>query len=160
MGWLAASLAFIGVLYFAVHYTGFRKAVFGITAFLFVAIIVGLVITHVTDLRDQQERRIAKTLIDPKELYFSNTKLRLDMFPKVSGTVLNGSQHVLKEFTIRVVVTDCANVFDQFDPPHPAEPSVRENALSATPSEMVQRDWRCPCQLLLHKRAKRAEAIV
>jgi hypothetical protein len=114
MGWLAASIAFVGTTYFAIHYAGFRKLLLwtGVTAVCLASA------TALYIFADQQKRdaEYAKQieqkskLIAATDLELSDVKISVPTYGRdasVTGTVINKSQYILENFEIQFTILDC-----------------------------------------------------
>ncbi|CAJ0876548.1 hypothetical protein AMST5_02796 [freshwater sediment metagenome] len=111
MEWLALSLAFVAIIFFTVHYPGFRRGIAGLAAVLIVLTIVVVAATSfyswVQEFRTEARRQAASNLIRPEQIGLSDPKLTLGTSPNLSATILNKSKYDLAELEIRILLSDC-----------------------------------------------------
>jgi hypothetical protein len=104
MVWLFLSVLLVVVVYLAIQFPAFRKAIGVCLAVLFIAVVVGAGWLYY--MKIEGDKRVH--LIHPDELVFTDTVLvQTYRSWKVKGKVTNRSSHELSNFTLTIKVQDC-----------------------------------------------------
>jgi hypothetical protein len=112
MAWIFVSVLLITVVYLAVQFPAFRKAI-GICLVLLCIAVAGLFYNgHIEDQkrqqRDQQREELSLRLIRPDDIEITNTVLGQSYGGwRIQGNVTNRSTHELEGFILKIVVQDC-----------------------------------------------------
>jgi hypothetical protein len=103
MIWLFISVVLIAVLYLAVQFPAFRKAIWICFAVLFILVVVGLGWLYYVKIEDDKRAGLSRRLIRLDEIVFTNTVLgqSIGNLWRVKGNVTNRSSHELSGFTLR-----------------------------------------------------------
>lgn len=109
MVWLFISVVLIAVLYLAVQFPAFRKAIWICLALLFIVVAAGVGWLYYLKIEDDKRAELSRRLIRPDEIVFTNTVLdqSIGNLWRVKGKVTNRSSHELSGFTLKIVVRDC-----------------------------------------------------
>jgi hypothetical protein len=110
MAWLAAAIFGVAVIYFAIHYPGFRKVVLWCVAIAVALGVAGGAYFYWDSLQQAKRTAYAKTLIHQDEVDFYDMKMSGDIARSVRGMVRNRSAYTLRSFRLGVVVQDCPDV--------------------------------------------------
>ncbi len=151
MEWLAFSIACVATIYFAIHYRGFRRGLMFVAGGV-VALSAAWAIYFWHDNRQTEARRqIASKLIRLDQIEILDAKLALGSSPKVSGTIVNRSDHELSELAIKVWVSDCPpykkDEWSEFKyVSQPPEPHGNANAPAKSDGEWWKSDPLAPTQ--------------
>lgn len=120
MEWLALSIAFLGTIYFAIHYRGFRRGLLYVVGGLAGLGVIGGLVAWYNNHQSEERRRVASTLIEHGQIEIADAKLSLGITSELSAVVTNRSGHDLAELSLKVIVTDCPrNLFADLIPPQP-----------------------------------------
>jgi hypothetical protein len=108
MVWLAAIIAIIAFVFFAIAYPGFRKFLLG----SFVALIatgVGIYLYSENESRQREKRELlARSLIKNSEVEFQNLVMSSDFGTyKIKGLVKNNSRYQIETINLTVAVSNC-----------------------------------------------------
>jgi hypothetical protein len=108
MAWLAAIIAIIAIIFFAIAHPGFRRFLLG----LFVAIIaacVGLYLYVQNETRQQEKRQeLARSLIKNSEVEFQNLVMSNNYGSwRIKGLVKNNSRYQIEKIKLTVAVSNC-----------------------------------------------------
>jgi hypothetical protein len=97
MVWLFISVVLIAVLYLAVQFPAFRKAIWICLALLFIVVAAGVGWLYYLKIEDDKRAELSRRLIRPDEIVFTNTVLgqSIGNLWKVKGNVTNRSSHEL-----------------------------------------------------------------
>lgn len=108
MGWLAAAIFGVAVLYFAIHHPGFRKVVLITLAVIVAAAVAGGGYLYLDSQQQAKRSAYAKTLIKQGDVDFFGLTLGSSYGShSVKGTVRNRSPYPLKSFRMKITVQDC-----------------------------------------------------
>ena len=109
MVWLFLSVVLIVVVYLAVQFPAFRKAIWVCLAGLFVLVAVGVGWLYYVKIQEDKRAELSRRLINPDEIVFTDTVLgeSIGGLWRVKGNVTNRSSHELSGFTLKIVVRDC-----------------------------------------------------
>jgi hypothetical protein len=108
MVWLFISVVLIVVVYLAVQFPAFRKAILVCLALLFIAVAAGAGWLYYGKIEDDKREELSRRLIRPDEIGFTHTVLGQTYGSwKVKGNVTNHSSHELSGFTLKIIVQDC-----------------------------------------------------
>jgi hypothetical protein len=107
MAWLAAAIFGVAVIYFAIHYPGFRKVFLWCLAAVVALGIAGGGYLYWDNLQQAKRSAYAKTLIHLNEVDFYDLTMSGDIARSVKGMVRNRSSYTLRSFRLGVVVEDC-----------------------------------------------------
>ncbi|TMJ94465.1 MAG: hypothetical protein E6G74_22965 [Alphaproteobacteria bacterium] len=109
MVWLFLSVVLIVVVYLAVQFPAFRKAIWVCLAGLFVLVAVGVGWLYYVKIQEDKRAELSRRLINPDEIVFTDTVLGQSIggLWRVKGNVTNRSSHELSGFTLKIVVRDC-----------------------------------------------------
>jgi hypothetical protein len=75
MVWLFISVVLIAVLYLAVQFPAFRKAIWICLALLFIVVAAGIGWQYYLKIEDDKRAELSRRLIRPDEIVFTNTVL-------------------------------------------------------------------------------------
>jgi hypothetical protein len=75
MVWLFISVVLIAVLYLAVQFPAFRKAIWICLALLFIVVAAGVGWLYYLKIEDDKRAELSRRLIRPDEIVFTNTVL-------------------------------------------------------------------------------------
>ncbi len=111
MGWVAAVLAFVAVVYFSITYSMFRRAVLFLLALLVVASVLGGIAAYIYQKYEEDRRARAASLIQKSDLGFSQftmeTPTNSSALLDVVGVVKNNSAYTVDSLTITITIRDC-----------------------------------------------------
>lgn len=108
MVWLFISVVMIIVVYLAVQFPAFRKAILVCLALLFIAVAAGAGWLYYEKIENDKRKELSRRLIRPDEIVFTDTVLAQTYGSwKVKGNVTNRSSHELSGFTLKIIVRDC-----------------------------------------------------
>ncbi|AWC22461.1 hypothetical protein CO731_01925 [Aminobacter sp. MSH1] len=109
MAWVAAAMFGVAVIYFAIHYPGFRKVVLWCLAGIVALGAVGGAYAYWDSVRQAKRTAYAKTLINERDVDFYDLTMGSNGLGghTVKGTVRNRSSHILGSFKLRIIVQDC-----------------------------------------------------
>jgi len=108
MVWLFLSAVLIAVVYLAVQFPAFRKAIWICLALLFIVVAAGVGWFFYAKIEDDKRAELSRRLIRPDEIVFTDTVLVQTYGSwKVKGNVTNRSSHELSGFTLKIIVQDC-----------------------------------------------------
>ena len=120
MEWVALSITFLGLIYFGIHYRGFRRGLLYVTLGLVALGAVGGLVAWYNNYRTEERRRAASTLIDSRQIEIIDAKLALGVVPSLTGVVANKGLFPLRELSLKVTVSDCPpNLFSDLIPKPP-----------------------------------------
>ncbi len=127
MGYLALSVALLGTIYFAIHYSRFRRGLLYVLGAAIALGVVAGVVTWYNEVQRDKRRLYASTLIKTNQIEISGAKLSIGLGSKLTGVVTNRSRYDLADLVLKVTVTDCPRisvpdlppgfVLDKNDPP-------------------------------------------
>jgi hypothetical protein len=112
MAWLAAVIAIIVIVFFAIAHPGFRRFLFG----LFVAIIaacIGIYFYFDNESRQREKRELlARSLIGNSEVEFQNLVMSNSYGStwKIKGLVKNNSRYQIEKIKMTVAVSNCEGI--------------------------------------------------
>ena len=105
MVWLFISVVMIIVVYLAVQFPAFRKAILVYLALLFIAVAAGAGWLYYEKIENDKRKELSRRLIRPDEIVFTDTVLAQTYWSwKVKGNVTNRSSHELSGFTLKIIV--------------------------------------------------------
>jgi hypothetical protein len=108
MIWLFASVVLIVVVYLAVQFPAFRKAIWVCLALIFIVGAAGAGWLYYAKIEDDKRAELSRRLISPDEIVFTDTVLGQTYGSwKVKGNVTNHSSHELSGFTLKIILQDC-----------------------------------------------------
>jgi hypothetical protein len=108
MIWLFLSVVLILVVYLAVQFPAFRKAIWVGLALLLIAIVAGGGMVYYQHKEDERRTELSRRLIRLDEIDFTDLRLRnIGSSWRVTGNVSNRSAHELSGFTLKIRVHDC-----------------------------------------------------
>ena len=124
MEWLAASLAFLGTVYFAIHHQGFRRfLLYALGAVVALSLVAGALLLW-EEHKTNKARAVAKTLIKPSEIEIADATLSFSYGSSadLKGKITNKSKHALASISVRIIIFDCPPKTQQEGAPPPPEP--------------------------------------
>src|SRR5215475_13834980 len=108
MVWLFLSVLLVVVVYLAIQFPAFRKALRVGLALLFIVIVAGAGWLYYTKLEDDKRTELSRHLIRPDEIVFTDAVLGQTYGSwQVKGNVTNRSAYELEGFTLKIIVQDC-----------------------------------------------------
>jgi hypothetical protein len=107
MVWLFLSVVLIAVVYLAIQFPAFRKAIWVCLALLSAGAGWLYYAKIEDDKRAEKRAEFSRRLIRPDEIVFTDLGLRHSFGWEVKGNVTNRSSHELSGFTLKVIVQDC-----------------------------------------------------
>ena len=134
MFWLFLSVLLVVVVYLAIQFPAFRKALRVCLAVLFIVIVAGAGWLYYTKLEDDKRAELSRRLIRPDEVVFTDTVLGQTYGSwTVKGNVTNHSAYELEGFTLKIKVQDCPVLGDRCTTVGESEVSTY---LSVPPNQM------------------------
>lgn len=108
MGWLAAAIFGVAVLYFGIHHPGFRKLALILLTVIVAAAVLGGGYFYWDAQRQAARSAYAKSLISPDTIDFVDLRLSSSYGThNVHGKVRNRSMYQLRSFKMKITVQDC-----------------------------------------------------
>jgi hypothetical protein len=108
MGWLFLSVLLIAVVFLAVQFAEFRKAIFVFLGLLVFAAAAGVGWLYYQSIETEKREALSRRLIRADEIVLSDMVLgQSSGFWRVKGNVTNRSSHALSGFKLKIVVQDC-----------------------------------------------------
>lgn len=108
MIWLFLSVLLVVLVYLAIQFPAFRKALRVCLTVLFIAVVAGAAWLYYGKLEEDKQRELSRRLIRPDEIIFTDTVLGQTYGSwKVKGNVTNRSPNELSGFTLKIKVQDC-----------------------------------------------------
>jgi hypothetical protein len=104
MVWLFLSVVLIAVVYLAIQFPAFRKAIWVCLALLSAGAGWLYYAKIEDDKRAEKRAEFSRRLIRPDEIVFTDLGLRHSFGWEVKGNVTNRSSHELSGFTLKVIV--------------------------------------------------------
>jgi hypothetical protein len=110
MVWLFLSVVLIVVVYLAVQFPAFRKAILVCLALLASVVAVWVGWLNQQEKENQKRVELERRLIRDDEVVFNDMRLGQGSFAlwTLKGNVTNRSSHELSGFTLKVTVQDCS----------------------------------------------------
>jgi hypothetical protein len=108
MVWIFVSVLLIAVVYLAVQFPAFRKAIWICLVLIVVAVAAGAGWLYYENIQSEKRAELSRRLIRPNEIVFTDTVLGQSYGSwKIKGNVTNRSAHELEGFTLKIEVQDC-----------------------------------------------------
>lgn len=108
MGWIAAAIVLVALVYFTLRFPEFRQAIKWL-AIIVVSIVIAVVgYSSVESYQNEREREQAKNLIPPAAIDISQTYLTLtNGIATIQGRIRNKAVVDLASFQMKVQIQDC-----------------------------------------------------
>jgi len=108
MEWLFAAVVLIVVVYLAIQFPAFRKAIWICLALLLVAVAAVAGALYYQQIEGEKRAELSRRLIRPDEIVITDSVLGSPYGSwKVTGNITNRSSHELSGFTLKIKVQDC-----------------------------------------------------
>lgn len=108
MAWIFAAVVLIVVVYLAIHYPPFRKAMWVCLAIISTGTVGVVAVLYFQQIENERQEEQARRLIRHDEIVIANPTLGQPYGSwKVTGNVTNKSVHELSGFTLKIKVQDC-----------------------------------------------------